>query len=169
MMALTVLALAGAVLVALAVGDEKQGDAGSGATASGATGDVNAMGMPYVETPGSATGVAEAAGVVVSGAEWALGRVPLDVAFRPTWTLHNTGSGTVEIGEPSPEILEGCCPGPFVLGERSLASGSTTTLSFELAMHPGMDGPHDILVHVPVTAGSSAEILTLGVTGDFRG
>lgn len=164
--AVTIMALAGAV--ALAVGGGKQGDAKATGAAPGATGERNAMGMPYLETPGVVTGSAAAAGVEVTGANFALGRVPLNVAVRPTWTLSNHGSEAVTIGKASTEILKGCCPGPFVLGKRTLEPGSSTTLSFELAMHPGMDGPHDILVHVPLSAGGSTETLTLGVTGDFR-
>jgi hypothetical protein len=34
-------------------------------------------------------------------------------------------------------------------------------------MHAGMDGWHDIAVHVPVRAGQSEHVLQLAVTGDF--
>ncbi len=42
-------------------------------------------------------------------------------------------------------------------------------LTFELSMHPGMDGPHDMTIHVPVqyTDGTNS-VLDLAVTGDFR-
>ena len=168
MMTLTILGLAGAVALALAVGDKKQAGSNPSGAASAATGAVNSMGAPYVKTPGEGTGNAAAAGVEVTGAQWELGTVPLNVAVTPTWTLRNAGPDTVTIGEPSPEILEGCCPGPFVLGAHYLAPGSSTTLSFELSMHAGMDGAHDILVHVPLTADGSDETLTLEVTGDFQ-
>ena len=146
-------------------------DAGSSARGSGLdrTGELNAMGMPVVETPGSGTGTAEAAGVVVEEASWELGQVPLNVAVRPTWTLLNTGDQPVTLGEPHPEVREGCCPGPATLGTRTLAPGDETTLTFELSMHPGMDGPHDLGLHVPVDDGTDGqEVLTLDVTGDFR-
>jgi hypothetical protein len=133
------------------------------------TGEMNAMGMPVVATPGAGTGTSEAAGVVVEDASWALGQVPLNVAVRPSWTLRNTSDQTVTLGEPHPEVREGCCPGPATLGSRSLAPGASTTLTFELSMHPGMDGPHDLGLHVPVDDGSGADTyLTLDVTGDFR-
>jgi hypothetical protein len=35
-------------------------------------------------------------------------------------------------------------------------------------MHPGMDGPHDLAVHVPVQSATGADHLTLDVVGDFR-
>src|SRR3546814_12125498 len=89
------------------------------------------------ETPGSGAGTAEAAGVVVEDARWQLGQVPLNVAVRPTWTLRNTGDRPVTLGEPHPEVREGCCPGPATLGTRTLAPGDATTLTFELSMHPG--------------------------------
>lgn len=159
------LALAAAVAAAALTG------AGSSDRAGGLqrTGEVNAMGMPVVETPGAGTGSAEAAGIVVDDASWALGQVPLNVAVRPTWTLRNTSDHTVTLGEPHPEVRAGCCPGPATLGSRTLAPGATTTLTFELSMHPGMDGPHDLGLHVPVDDGSGAgDVLTLAVTGDFR-
>jgi hypothetical protein len=159
------------VAVALAAGVTAPG--GNPALTTGSpsvtTGETNAMGMPVIATPGAASGQAEAGGVVVTGADWDMGRVPLNVAVRPRWTLRNTGSSAVTLGEPKAEVRTGCCPGPLELGHRSLAPGESTTLTFELSMHPGMDGPHDLAVHVPVgTEGAPATHLTLGVVGDFR-
>jgi hypothetical protein len=127
------------------------------------------MGLPVIETPGSAAGSAHAGGIVVDAARWDLGTVPLDVAVRPTWTLRNTGHEAVTIGEPHPEVRAGCCPGPFAIDQTTISPGEEATLSFELAMHAGMDGWHDIAVHVPVLGGSGAEMLELEVTGEFRG
>jgi hypothetical protein len=134
------------------------------------TGEVNEMGLPVVTTPGSPSGRASAGGVEVTGATWRMGQVPLQVAVRPIWTLVNTSGRPVALGEPHPEVRAGCCPGPLVLGARELLPGESTTLTFELSMHPGMDGWHDIAVHVPVlSAGGRESILDLAVTGDFRG
>lgn len=133
------------------------------------TGEVNAMGLPVVETPGYASGVASAAGVSVQGATWSLGRVPLNVAVRPFWTLTNTGKEPVRLGEPKAEVRAGCCPGPFTLDDRELDPGESTVLTFELAMHEGMDGWHDMGVYVPIETASGEEAwLELAVTGDFR-
>lgn len=163
--AVTVLALSIALAVAV------RNDTSSNRSQRAAvvrTGEQNAMGMPVIETPGTASGSASAGTVEVVAANWALGTVPLNTAVRPTWLLRNTGTEAVTIGEPHPEIRKGCCPGPFTIGDRTVPPGGETTLSFELSMHPGMDGWHDIAVHVPVQAEGRQETLTLGVTGDFR-
>jgi hypothetical protein len=127
------------------------------------TGAVNSMGMPVVSTPGSASGAVAAGSVEVAGANWSLGTVPLNVSVQPEWILRNTGDEPVTLGEPHPEVREGCCPGPLTLGAATLQPGESTTLTFDLSMHEGMDGWHDIAVHVPV----AGELLTLAVTGDF--
>jgi hypothetical protein len=128
------------------------------------TGEMNAMGLPVFATPGVAEGVAEAGSVRVEGSQWRMGRVPLDVAVRPSWTLVNVGDRPVTLGEPHAEVRAGCCPGDLVIGTTDLAPGEETTLTFELAMHEGMDGWHDMAVHIPV----GSETLTLGVTGSFQ-
>jgi hypothetical protein len=133
-----------------------------------ATGEVSGMGVPVVEVPGSASGTATAAGVTVQGANWAMGQVPLDIAVRPYWTLTNTGSEAVTLGEPQAEVRAGCCPGPFAMDATELAPGESTRLTFELAMHEGMDGWHDMGVYVPIQGAGDDQVLALAVTGDFR-
>lgn len=166
-------AVIGAIVLAGVVGIAVARSGGPGSRAAtpmpAATGETNAMGMPVVSTPGSASGTARAGGVVVEGSGWALGRVPLNVAVRPTWTLRNTGAVSVALGTPHAEVRTGCCPGPYTIGQATLAPGESTTLTFELSMHPGMDGPHDIVTHVPITPdGAGEDLLALDVTGDFR-
>lgn len=162
---LTMLALA--VVLAIAVSRDPSVTGADGPTAV-RTGEQNAMGMPVIETPGASDGTATAGTVDVSGATWALGAVPLNTAVRPTWVLRNTGAEPVTIGDPHSEVREGCCPGPFTLDTRTIPPGGQARLDFELSMHPGMDGWHDIAVHVPVSAGSRQDTLNLAVTGDFR-
>lgn len=162
-------ALAGIVMISGGEPDSTgAGDAqaASAATELTPTGEVSSMGLPVVETPGYASGLSEFGGVAVQGANWEMGQVPLDVAVLPFWTLTNTGSKAVSLGEPQAEIRAGCCPGPFALGTDTLAPGESTVLTFELAMHEGMDGWHDMGVYVPVQ-GTDQGWLELSVTGDF--
>lgn len=134
------------------------------------TGEINAMGMPVLETPGIPSGTVSTDSVTATPSTWALGRVPLDVAVRPTWLLRNTGTDPITIGEPHVQINQGCCPGVFTMqGPSTLDPGVDTNLSFELSMHPGMDGPHDMTIHVPVQhADGTTETVNLRVAGDFR-
>lgn len=142
----------------------------SSTTAAEPTGEINSMGMPIVATPGSGSGVAEGDGVTGTPALWALGRVPLNVAVRPDWQLQNTGSQAVTLGTPHVQINEGCCPGDLTYtGPTNLQPNQSTKLTFELSMHPGMDGTHDMTIHVPMEYADGTEsVLDLAVTGDFR-
>lgn len=106
-------------------------------------------------------------GLVVEGARVDLGTVPLDVTVTPTWTITNTSAAVVRLGEPHASVVTGCCPGPLSLSDVTLEPGESSTLSFPLQMHAGMDGPHDFDVHVPY--GDSASFLTLKVVGTFAG
>ena len=123
------------------------------------------------ESTGTTTaGVAVAGGVEVEGAEVHLGTVPLNTTVEPTWTLRNTSTGVVALGQPHADVLEGCCPGPLRVDAVQLAPGESTTLRFPLQMHAGMDGAHDFDVHVPVaTAQGEQAVLTVGVDGFFGG
>lgn len=123
------------------------------------------MGGLLYDTDTQASGVAAVGGVEVQGAEVELGQVPLNVTVVPAWTLTNTGDQPVTLGEPHATVVEGCCPGPLELTATTLAPGESAELTFPLQMHPGMDGPHDFDIHVPLTG--SSEFLTLGVSGDF--
>lgn len=116
----------------------------------------------------SYTASAEVNGVRVEGSEIQMGKVPLNKTVSPAWTIENTSGDTVELGEPHATVIEGCCPGQFLLEDPTLEPGETTRLVFPLQMHPGMDGPHDFDIHLPVGDGEG-EYLTLGVKGDFGG
>lgn len=134
------------------------------------TGETNSMGMPVIDTPGTASGTAQVDGITATPRLWALGQVPLNIAVRPDWTFDNTGTQAVTLGEPHVQINEGCCPGALTYtGPTTLDPGQATGLTFELSMHPGMDGAHDMVIHVPVHyADGTDATLDLAVTGDFR-
>ncbi|MDO9175926.1 MAG: hypothetical protein Q7V62_14055 [Actinomycetota bacterium] len=142
----------------------------SSGTGAERTDETNSMGMPIIATPGAGSGVAEADGVTATPGLWALGRVPLDVAVRPNWQLQNTGTQAFTLGTPHVQINEGCCPGALTYGgATTLQPDQSTDLTFELSMHPGMDGAHDMTIHVPVQySDGSSSVLDLAVTGDFR-
>ena len=122
---------------------------------------------PVRQVAGSApaSAAASASGVTVERPVVAMGRVPLNKTVTPTWLLHNTTAAPIEVGEPRAVVVQGCCPGPLVVEPHAIPPGGHATLTFPLQMHPGMDGPHEFRVLVPVGDGS---VLTLGVTGDFR-
>ena len=115
------------------------------------------------------TGTARALDVVADASTVALGHVPLNTTVTPTWTLTNSGDSTVTLGEAHAEVIDGCCPGPLQLGTDQLSPGESTELVFPLQMHPGMDGPHEFSVHLPVEAEGEKDLLELTTTGHFSG
>lgn len=129
------------------------------------TPETGPMGGLLYDADIQASGVAAAAGVEVDGAELAMGQVPNNVTVVPEWTLTNTGDQPISLGEPHASVIEGCCPGPLELTATTLAPGESAQLTFPLQMHPGMDGPHDFDVHVPIA--DTGDYLTLRVTGTF--
>lgn len=143
---------------------------GASDTSATATGETSTMGMPIMATPGRAIGTATTDGTMASPATWALGQVPLNITVRPSWTLTNTGNDTIILGDTHVQINQGCCPGALTYeGSSTLTPGAETRLTFELSMHPGMDGVHDMTLHVPIAhADGSTDTLDLTVTGDFR-
>lgn len=154
--------LAVAIVLAAAIAGSVDRDNPATASADG----VGPMGGAMIDTPGRSAGIAQAGGITVEGALIEMGRVPLMKTVNPTWTLHNTTDGTVTLGEPKATVVTGCCPGPLSLDTRTVPPGGHATLAFPLQMHPGMDGPHDFALTVPV--GPEGDPLVLGVTGDFR-
>lgn len=163
---ITALAVVGALVVGVLAA---QG--GSGASSATPTGATNSMGMPIIEpTPGTQTGVAASDGASATPRAWALGRVPLNVAVVPRWTITNTSSESITLGQPHVQVNQGCCPGALTFdAATTLDPSGSVGLSFELSMHPGMDGAHDMTIHVPVHHADGTETtLALSVTGDFR-
>lgn len=159
-----------AAVTGIVIADQRDGqpDAIAAVADPTPTGEINAMGMPVIETPGIGTDPISVGTIQADHGTWELGTVPLNTAVRPEWHLRNIGEEPVVIGEPRPEVRQGCCPGPIALSTRTIPPGGDATIAFELSMHPGMDGWHDIAIHVPVSIGSDSQVLTLNVTGDFR-
>lgn len=131
----------------------------------------NPMGGPARTAPGEATGQVELDGLTIDGAELDMGEVGLGVTYVPSWQVANPTDRVVFLAVGQPAVLEGCCPGPiYVDGEMtqvdewvSVPPGGTTQVQFPLQMHPGMDGPHHLVVPVSTEGGEAA----LHVSGDF--
>lgn len=132
----------------------------------------NPMGGPAVAAPGVANGAGSLDGLRVEGTEVAMGAVPLGVTVVPGWDVHNDGDRAVTFTVASPQVVEGCCPGPVYVDGTMVEAGEPVTVDpdqavrveFPLQMHPGMDGPHHL--RLPLTV--DGDELLLHVTGDFR-
>ena len=66
-----------------------------------------------------------------------------------TFEIQNIGDKTLLIlGDPWVQVHEGCCPPQAVISTDRLRPGEIATVSMRYQMHPGMDGPHDLRIHV---------------------
>lgn len=132
----------------------------------------NPMGGRAVAAPGVANGSGSLGALEVDGTEVAMGAVPLGITVVPGWNLENSSDEEVTFTVGSPQVVEGCCPGPVYADGKEVAPGEPITvpasdrvrLEFPLQMHPGMDGPH----HLQLPLGTTDGDLLLHVTGDFR-
>jgi hypothetical protein len=131
----------------------------------------NPMGGPARTAPGEVSGELSLAGLEVRGSEVQMGDVGLGITYVPGWALTNPTDEAVSFAVGQPQVLEGCCPGPVYADgeltgagqELTVAPGATLLLQFPLQMHPGMDGPHHLVL--PLAAGEA--IGALHVTGNF--
>jgi len=110
-----------------------------------------------------------AAGVRVSEPAVDRGKLPLNTTVTQVYELVNTGSGTARLGEPTIEVLDGCCPPEPQLSQKSIAAGETALVAVSMQMHPGMDGPHLFHMTVPVQSPAGDDTLHLYFKGDFGG
>lgn len=100
-----------------------------------------------------------------------MGDVGLGITYVPDWEVVNTSTEDVRLVVGQPQVIAGCCPGPvYADGELTSAGQQLTvpasgrlTLQFPLQMHPGMDGPH----HLIVPLGAGDETNAVHVTGNF--
>ncbi|MBZ0296735.1 MAG: DUF1573 domain-containing protein [Anaerolineae bacterium] len=75
-----------------------------------------------------------------------------------SFEIQNVGDETLVIVTPWVEVHEGCCPPQAEIGNKQLRPGEITTVSMTYMMHPGMDGPHDLRIHLRSTDPSNPEI-----------
>lgn len=131
----------------------------------------NPMGGPARTAPGQADGDLLLAGLEIEGADVAMGEVALGVTYVPGWEVSNPTDTAVTFLVGQPQVLEGCCPGPVYADgelteagqELTVAPGGELLLQFPLQMHPGMDGPH----HLVIPLASGDEQTAVHVSGDF--
>lgn len=128
-----------------------------------------APGSDPVAVPGGVREPQSAAGVLVAMPAVDRGVLPLNKTVSQSYELVNTGGGTAELGRPTIEVLDGCCPPQLKLSHATLAPGESATLSFDTQMHPGMDGPHLFHLTVPVRSAEGTDLLHFYFKGDFQG
>lgn len=80
------------------------------------------------------------------------GDLPVNQFVETEFVVQNVGDEILHILDmPQMEVIEGCCPSPITVDDRSLSPGEITTIRTRFTMHPGMDGPHEFRVHVRTT------------------
>jgi hypothetical protein len=63
--------------------------------------------------------------------------------------IANVGDRPLRITEqPYLEVVKGCCPPATKIGSMLLQPGETTVITFNLMMHGGMGGYHDLRLHI---------------------
>lgn len=92
----------------------------------------------------------------VSTARLDLGKQILGTTVRASFTVKNTGTGTLTLSAPStPHVLQGCCPQRLVVEQSVLDPGQSTLVYTDMMMHTGMGGPH--LFEIPLTTNDPAQ------------
>lgn len=75
-----------------------------------------------------------------------------------SFEVQNVGDKTLVILSPWVEVYEGCCPPQATISNQKLHPGETAIISMRYTMHPGMDGQHDLRIHVQSTDRVNSEI-----------
>ncbi len=65
-----------------------------------------------------------------------------------SFEIQNVGDQTLVVLSPWVVVHEGCCPPQATISNQKLHPGEIATVSMQYMMHPGMDGPHDLRIHV---------------------
>jgi hypothetical protein len=75
-----------------------------------------------------------------------------------TFEIQNVGDETLVLLSPWVEVHEGCCPPQAEISKQQLRPGETATVSMRYTMHPGMDGQHDLRIHLRSNDPNNPEI-----------
>lgn len=65
-----------------------------------------------------------------------------------SFEIQNVGDETLVVLTPWVQVHEGCCPPQATISNQRLRPGEITTVSMRYTMHPGMDGQHDLRIHL---------------------
>lgn len=65
-----------------------------------------------------------------------------------SFEIQNVGDKTLVVLSPWVVVHEGCCPPQANISNQKLHPGEIATVSMQYMMHPGMDGPHDLRIHL---------------------
>lgn len=86
------------------------------------------------------------------------GDVIVNQFITSSFEVQNVGDETLVIVTPLVEVHEGCCPPRATISKQQLRPGEIATISMNYTMHPGMDGQHDLRIHVKSTDPENSEI-----------
>jgi hypothetical protein len=75
-----------------------------------------------------------------------------------TFEIQNVGDETLVLLSPWVEVHEGCCPPVAEISKQQLRPGEIATVSMRYTMHPGMDGQHDLRIHLRSNDPNNPEI-----------
>lgn len=97
-----------------------------------------------------------------------LGKQIFGHTIRASFTVKNTGTGTLTLSAPSrPTVLQGCCPAALVVEQTILDPGQSTLVYTDLMMHEGMGGPH--LFEIPLTTNDPTQpVKNLLIVSDWQ-
>ena len=65
-----------------------------------------------------------------------------------SFEIQNVGDETLVVLTPWVQVHEGCCPPQATISKQQLRPGEIATVSMRYTMHPGMDGEHDLRIHL---------------------
>jgi hypothetical protein len=75
-----------------------------------------------------------------------------------TFEIQNVGDETLVLLSPWVEVHEGCCPPVAEISKQQLLPGEIATVSMRYTMHEGMDGEHDLRIHLRSNDPANPEI-----------
>jgi len=86
------------------------------------------------------------------------GDVHFGIPVTAVFQVSNTGDQPLQIlQQPRLEVLQGCCPPDAIATQSTLNPGETGLITVRFAMHEGMGGQHEFLVHLLTNDPSQSE------------